>query len=88
MMVRGAKRRRAADRGFVLSDHADWPGLNETVRATEAERIYVTHGFTSVFRRWLEEQGKEAYEVETLYEGETADMEDQESRQPDEMQKK
>nr|WKN36374.1 ligase-associated DNA damage response exonuclease [Tunicatimonas sp. TK19036] len=88
MMVRGAKRRRAADRGFVLSDHADWPGLNETVRATEAEQIYVTHGFTSVFRRWLQEQGKEAYEVETLYEGETADMEDQIGNGETEDQKK
>lgn len=77
MMVRGAKRRRAADRGFVLSDHADWPGLNEAVQATEAETIYVTHGFTSIFSRWLQEQGKEAYEVETLYEGELTDVKQQ-----------
>jgi len=74
MMVRGAKRRRAADRGFVLSDHADWSGLNEAVKATGAESVYVTHGFTSVFSRWLTEQGLKAQEVETLYEGETAEM--------------
>ncbi|MEM6844111.1 MAG: ligase-associated DNA damage response exonuclease [Bacteroidota bacterium] len=70
MMVRGAKRRRAADRGFVLSDHADWAGLNEAVEATGADAVYVTHGFTSVFSRWLREQGRRAYEVETLYTGE------------------
>ncbi|MEM8966625.1 MAG: DNA ligase-associated DEXH box helicase, partial [Bacteroidota bacterium] len=70
MMVRGAKRRRAADRGFVLSDNADWQGLNQAVAATGADSVYVTHGFTSVFSRWLQEQGKQAYEVETLYAGE------------------
>ena len=71
MMVRGAKRRRAADRGFVMSDHADWPGLNQAIEATGADTVYVTHGFTSVLSRWLREQGKQAYEVETLFSGET-----------------
>ncbi|MEM9671917.1 MAG: ligase-associated DNA damage response exonuclease [Bacteroidota bacterium] len=74
MMVRGAKRRRAADRGFVLSDHADWLGLNQAVKATGAESVYVTHGFTSVFSRWLTEQGLNACEVETLYDGESVEM--------------
>lgn len=73
MAIRGMKRRRAADRGFIMSDHADWQGLNQAVDATEAERVYVTHGYTSVFSRWLQEQGYEAYEVETLYEGENAE---------------
>ncbi len=77
MMVRGAKRRRAADRGFVMSDHADWPGLNQAIGATGADTIYVTHGFTSVFSRWLREQGKQAYEVETLYSGETEDNDEE-----------
>jgi Predicted exonuclease of the beta-lactamase fold involved in RNA processing len=45
MMVRGARRQRAIDRGFVLSDHADWPELNQAIRATGAETVYVTHGF-------------------------------------------
>jgi putative mRNA 3-end processing factor len=76
MMVRGAKRRRAADRGFVLSDHADWPGLNQAVKATGADSVYVTHGFTSVFSRWLTEQGLKAREVETLYEGESVEMDE------------
>jgi putative mRNA 3-end processing factor len=73
MMIRGAKRRRAADRGFVLSDHADWNGLNEAVAATGAENIYVTHGYTAVYSRWLREQGLNAQEVQTLYEGESLD---------------
>lgn len=71
MMIRSSKRRRSADRGFVLSDHADWNGLNEAVAATGAENIYVTHGYTAVYSRWLREQGFNAREVHTLYEGES-----------------
>ncbi len=74
MALRGARRRRAADRGFVISDHADWPGLNLAVEATGAENVYVTHGYTELFARWLrEEKGLNAFPVETLYEGETVE---------------
>ena len=73
MALRGVRRRRATDRGFVLSDHADWPGLNEAIAATGAERILVTHGYTSIFRRWLEDQGYAADVLETEYEGESLD---------------
>ena len=70
----GARRRRAADRGFVLSDHADWKGLNEAVKATGAENIYVTHGYKDIYARWLrEELGLNAQPVETLYEGDSVD---------------
>jgi putative mRNA 3-end processing factor len=67
MAVRGAKAWRAIDRGFVLSDHADWNDLNTTVTETGAERIFVTHGFTDTFARWLSEKGIEAHEVKTEY---------------------
>lgn len=67
MALRGVRRRRAADRGFVMSDHADWDGLNTAIKATGAERVFVTHGYTSVFRRWLEEQGFDAGIVETEF---------------------
>lgn len=67
MALRGVRRRRAADRGFVLSDHADWVGLNKAIADTGAERVFVTHGYTSVFRRWLEEQGYDAGIVSTEY---------------------
>ena len=70
MALRGVRRRRAADRGFVLSDHADWAGLNRAVRETGATRIFATHGYTSVFRNWLESEGYDAHIVETRYEGE------------------
>ena len=74
MALRGVRRRRAADRGFVMSDHADWNGLNDAIKATGAERIFVTHGYTSVFQRWLAEQGYDAGIVETEY---GADADDQ-----------
>jgi putative mRNA 3-end processing factor len=74
MTLRGARRRRAMDRGFVLSDHADWRELNEAVAATGAENIYVTHGYQNAFTRWLvEEKGLNAVAVDTLFEGESAD---------------
>ena len=71
MRIRGARRRRAVDRGFVLSDHADWDGLLTTIRATGAERIGVTHGYTSTLVRYLIEQGMDAFVMPTRYEGET-----------------
>jgi putative mRNA 3-end processing factor len=73
MRLRGVRRRRGAETGFVLSDHADWPGLNAAIRATGAERVFVTHGYTTVFRRWLESQGYDAGIVQTEYQGETFD---------------
>lgn len=73
MALRGVRRRRAVDRGFIVSDHADWDGLNAAIRETGAERIFVTHGYTSVFRKWLESQGYDAAVVETDYDGEDAD---------------
>ncbi|WJY21351.1 ligase-associated DNA damage response exonuclease [Fontisubflavum oceani] len=73
MRLRGVRRRRAADRGFVISDHADWNGLNAAVEATGAERVFVTHGYTAQFSRWLTEQGYDAGIVETDYGGETLD---------------
>jgi putative mRNA 3-end processing factor len=71
MQVRGNKRRQGIDRGFVVSDHADWNQLNETIRATGAERIYVTHGYTDTYVRWLHEEGFDARELKTQFVGET-----------------
>lgn len=76
MSLRGARRRRGADRGFVISDHADWQGLNRAVEATGAENIYVTHGYQEVFARWLrEEKGLRAQSVRSLFEGENLERE-------------
>ena len=67
MQLRGARRHRAVDRGFVLSDHADWPGLQRAIRATGAPRVIVTHGYESVMVRWLAEQGLQASALSTEY---------------------
>jgi putative mRNA 3-end processing factor len=67
MRLRGAKNRMSVDRGFVLSDHADWDELNETVRETEAEKVFVTHGYTTVYSQWLKENNIPASEVETMF---------------------
>ena len=67
MLLRGARRRRGLDRGFVLSDHADWPGLHAAIAATGAERVIVTHGQVPVMVRWLCENGLDAEAFETEY---------------------
>jgi putative mRNA 3-end processing factor len=73
MQLRGTRRRRALDRGFALSDHADWEGLIGSIRATGAERVWVTHGYTAPLVRWLIESGLEAEALATKFEGETAE---------------
>jgi putative mRNA 3-end processing factor len=68
MQVRGNARRRNVDAGFALSDHADWDGLLKTIKATSAERVFVTHGFQSAFSRYLNEENLAlAAEVKTQY---------------------
>jgi putative mRNA 3-end processing factor len=67
MLLRGARRRRAVDRGFVLSDHADWPGLMQAIKATQAERIIVTHGQVGAMVRWLQQSGLQAGSFHTEY---------------------
>jgi len=73
MQVRGSRRRQGADRGFVVSDHADWPGLLESVKATGAERVLVTHGQVSVLSRFLSEKGLQAGPLATRWTGEADD---------------
>jgi len=70
MAIRGARRQRAVDQGFVLSDHADWPSLQRAIAATGAERIFVTHGNVETMVRWLVEQGYDARGMDTEFEGE------------------
>ena len=67
MRVRAGRRWRSADAGFALSDHADWPGLLDAIKATEAEKVFVTHGFTSTFSKYLNEIGIASEEVKTQY---------------------
>ncbi len=73
MQLRGARRRRGLDRGFVLSDHADWPGLQRAIEATGAERVIVTHGYEAVMVRWLADQGLQAGAFRTEYDDDRED---------------
>jgi putative mRNA 3-end processing factor len=68
MRLRGARRRESLDRGFVLSDHADWPGLLSAIEATGAEKVLVTHGYRAQLVRWLTEHGLAAETLETKFE--------------------
>lgn len=77
MQVRGNVRRKNADAGFILSDHADWDGLLQACKATEAECVYTTHGFQAVFTRYLNEQGINSKEIKTEY-GDDESLEEKE----------
>jgi putative mRNA 3-end processing factor len=67
MLTRGTRRWQSVDRGFPLSDHADWPGLLKAIDETQAEQILVTHGHTGPMVRWLRENGKQARAVVTKF---------------------
>jgi len=71
MRIRGMRRRYAVDRGFVLSDHADWPSLLRTINETGAKKVLVTHGYSDVLVRYLREIGIDADTMETQYQGES-----------------
>ncbi len=77
MTFRGARRRRAIDKGFVLSDHCDWDGLLTAIKETGAEKIISTHGYTDIFSKYLRELGYDARTEKTQYEGELAEIETQ-----------
>ena len=73
MRLRGTRRRRGVDRGFILSDHADWPALHEAIHATGAERVIVTHGQVATMVRWLRQNGLDAGAFATEYGDEEID---------------
>ena len=57
MSIRGLRRRRNLDKGFVLSDHADWEGLLQVIHGTGAETVKTTHGNGNALCRFLSEKG-------------------------------
>jgi len=85
MQVRGNTRRRNADAGFALSDHADWNGLLQAVKDTGAEKVFVTHGFQATFSRYLNENGIAAAEIKTEFGEEEGNevLADEQASQPE-----
>jgi putative mRNA 3-end processing factor len=77
MRVRGVRRQRAYDRGFALSDHADWPSLLQTITDSRAGRVLTTHGHAEALARFLASQGLETGVIRTAWEGELG-VDDQE----------
>lgn len=70
MAVRGMRRRKAIDRGFILSDHGDWPALLKAIAMSNADKVLVTHGYVPMMVQYLREQGVDAEGVSTKFEGE------------------
>ena len=71
MAFRGARRRRAVDKAFVLSDHADWKGFYTPLKLQGCENVITTHGYTEIFAQYLREKGWNARTEKTQYEVET-----------------
>ncbi|MBC8769974.1 ligase-associated DNA damage response exonuclease [Arenibacter sp. BSSL-BM3] len=82
MAFRGARRRRAIDKGFVLSDHCDWEGLLKAIESTGAEKIIATHGYTEIFSRYLRDQGYDARTEQTQFEGEMNELNTEPEEKP------
>lgn len=79
MQVRGIRRRRSFDKGFILSDHCDWNSLLTAVRETGASRVLVTHGYSDIFSKYLQtEMGIESSILSTHFVGESV-MEQEEA---------
>jgi putative mRNA 3-end processing factor len=76
MAFRGARARRATDKGFVLSDHCDWQGLLKSIKASGASRVICTHGYTDIFSKYLREIGYDASVENTVFEGEKEEVSD------------
>lgn len=74
MAFRGARTRRAVDKGFVLSDHCDWYGLLASIKATGCEKVIATHGYSDIFSRYLRELGYDARTASTQFEGEASEL--------------
>ena len=82
MMIRGTRRRKAVDRGFVLSDHVDWESLLGAIDATGAESVWVTHGYSAVVVKWLRERGMDARSIATRYEDEVEEKAEADAEGP------
>ena len=74
-MLNGSTRWLSVDAGFALSDHADWDGLNKAVKESCAEKIFVQHGYSSIFTKWLQKQGYDAHELRKKPKGEQIELE-------------
>jgi len=73
MHIRGHRRRRGVDRGFVLSDHCDWQGLNQAITETAAETVWVTHGYAREMVRWLADKGFDAHVLPSRFSSDITD---------------
>ena len=70
MQIRKNRKRNSFDRGFSLSDHADWEGLLQAVKETEADNILITHGYSSQLTKWFCGYGLSAGVLESSLNGE------------------
>lgn len=54
MRVRARTKQRGVELPLILSDHADWNELTQTIKDTKAKEVWVTHGREEALVRWCE----------------------------------
>ena len=56
MSIRALRKRSGYDKGFAISDHADWDAILKTVKESEAKNVFFHHGDSEALRRYLNEK--------------------------------
>ena len=78
MTLNRFRKQQTAEAGFVLSDHVDWNELNQVVNECNAENIWLMHGYTKEYRRFLIAQGKNAKDIGSHFSLKTGDTQPEE----------
>lgn len=60
MSVRQRAKQRGVELPLILSDHADWDELTDTVREVDPTELWVTYGREDALCRWAELEGRRA----------------------------
>ena len=56
MSIRAFKKRSGYDKGFSISDHADWLSILKTIKESKAKNVFFHHGDSEALSRYLEEK--------------------------------
>ena len=66
MRVRQRARQRGVELPLILSDHADWDELTETIREVSPREVWITHGREDALLRWCELNQIKAWALEMV----------------------
>ena len=53
MSIRARRKRSGYDKGFAISDHADWEAILNTIKESKAKNVFFHHGDSEALNRYL-----------------------------------